>query len=126
MIHEKLKRLWGSERKMEHKLNKIINISKNNVLDKVKNKKPAIFSNYHYGAIWIDPKHLLIWYIFEKDADLEFAEENGLKDELEKLTRAELRVNGYPESAFGGIQIAFTTDEDIQRKTNGNYYYYFK
>jgi len=94
MIYEKFKRLWCNERKINHKLNKIINISKNNVLDKVKKKKPVVFNYYHYGAIWIDPKNLVVWYIFEKDIDLELAKQNGLKNELEQRTRIELRLMG--------------------------------
>lgn len=38
----------------------------------------------------------------------------------------ELENNSYPESALDEIQIDFTSDEDIQKETNGNYYYYFK
>jgi hypothetical protein len=126
MIHEILKRLWDEERKNNHKLNKIINKSKKNVLNKVKSKKPVIFNNYHYGAIGVNPKNLVIWYIFKKDIELELANENGLKIEIEKLTIAELEANGYPESALDEIYIAFTTDEDIQKVAGGNYYYYFK
>ncbi len=47
-------------------------------------------------------------------------------DELKILTLWELKENGYPEDVLGDIQIAFTTDEDIQNETNGNYWYYFK
>jgi len=107
-------------------LNRIIEISKYNVMEKVKNRKPTIFSKFHYGSFGINPKYLVIWYLFEKDTDLEKAEANGLKEELVQLTLVELRANGYPETALDEIQIAFTTDEDIQRETNGNYYYYFK
>ncbi len=45
-------------------------------------------------------------------------------DELKILTLYELKANGYPEDVLGEIQIVFTTDEDIQRETGGNYWYY--
>jgi hypothetical protein len=54
------------------------------------------------------------------------AEDNGLIDELKRLTLSELKTNGYPEDVLDEIQIAFTNDEDIQRETGGNYWYYFK
>ena len=92
----------------------------------VKDKKPAIFSNFHYGSIGINPKYLVIWYLFEKDSDLKEAKANGLVDKLKKLTLMELKSNSYPESALDEIQIAFTSDEDIQKETGGNYWYYFK
>jgi hypothetical protein len=95
-------------------------------MEMVKDKKPAIFGNFHYGSIGINPKYLVIWYLFEKDSDLKEAEANGLVDELKKLTLMDLKDNGYPENVLDEIQIAFTSDEDIQKETKGNYYYYFK
>jgi len=96
------------------------------VAEQVKDKKPVIFSKFHYGSIGINPKYLVIWYLFEKDADLKEAEDNGLLDDLKILTLWELKNKGYPEDVLGEIQIAFTTDEDIQMETGGNYWYYFK
>lgn len=95
-------------------------------MEMVKDKKPMIFSNFHYGSIGINPKYLVIWYLFEKDSDLKEAKANGLVDKLKKLTLMELKSNSYPESALDEIQIAFTSDEDIQKETGGNYWYYFK
>jgi hypothetical protein len=92
----------------------------------VKDRKLMIFGNFHYGSIGINPKYLVIWYLFEKDSDLKEAEASGLVDELKKLTLMELKNNSYPESALSEIQIAFTSDEDIQKETGGNYWYYFK
>lgn len=125
-IDEKLREEWEAERKIELKYNRIINISTSKVTEQVKDKKPSIFSNFHYGSVGINPKHLVIWYLFEKDADLKEAEDNGLVDELKILTLWELKANGYPEDVLCEIHVAFTTDEDIQRETNGNYWYYFK
>jgi hypothetical protein len=95
-------------------------------MENVKEREPVIFSNFHYDSIGIGPKYLVIWYIFEKDDELREAENNGLVDELKILTLWELKANGYPEDVLSEIQIAFTTDEDIQKETNGNYWYYFK
>jgi hypothetical protein len=45
---------------------------------------------------------------------------------LDILTRDELRENGYPEEGLREIMVSFTTDGDIQRETDGNYWEYFK
>ncbi|MEL7670914.1 hypothetical protein [Methanobacterium sp.] len=95
-------------------------------MDMVKDRKPMIFSNFHYGSIGINPKYLVIWYLFEKDSELKEAENNGLLNELKEITISELKANGYPEDVLDEIQIAFTSDEDIQKETGGNYWYYFK
>lgn len=126
MSDEKLRQEWAEERKIELKYDRIINTSVNRVMEQIKDKKPKIFSKFHYGAIGINPKYLVIWYLFEKDAELREAEDNGLIYELKILTLWELKANGYPEDVLSEIQIAFTTDEDIQNETNGNYWYYFK
>jgi hypothetical protein len=117
---------YDEERKIELKLNRIINLSKERALQKVADRKPVIFDNYHYGSIATNPKNLVIWYLFEKDSEMEEARNNGLMADLRKLTLEELKSNGYPEEVLGEIYIEFTTDEDIQNTTDGNYYYYFK
>jgi len=125
-INEKLRKEWDAERKIEHKFNRIIIISTSKVMDIVKDKKPMIFSNFHYGSIGINPKYLVIWYLFEKDSDLKEAESNGSLNELKQLTIFELKANGHLEDVLDEIQIAFTSDEDLLIETGGNYWYYFK
>ncbi len=126
MINKLFNLSYDEERKIELKLKRIINLARDRALEKVKNRKPFIFDSFYYGAIAINPKNLVIWYLFEKDSELEEARANGLVDDLKRLTRSELESNGYPVEALDEIYIEFTTDEDIQRTTNGNYWYYFK
>jgi hypothetical protein len=42
------------------------------------------------------------------------------------LTRAELIAGNYPPKGAEQMKVAFTSDEDIQRETGGNYWTYFK
>lgn len=56
---------------------------------------------------------------------MEDAENNGLMADLRKITLEEMKANGYPEEVLGEIYVEFTTDEDIQNTTDGNYFYYF-
>ncbi|HZD39654.1 MAG TPA: hypothetical protein VE131_02965 [Terriglobales bacterium] len=110
----------------QKKLDAIAERSKNSVLRTLGNTNPLIFSHFYYGASAIHPRHLVVWYLFECDKDYELAKTNGLTDKLDKLTRDELRKNGYPEEGIKDVKVSFTTDEDIQRETGGDYWSYFK
>ena len=59
-MDDKLKHEWDAERKIELKFSRIINTSINRVMEQVKDKKPEIFSKFHYGSIDINPKYLVI------------------------------------------------------------------
>lgn len=115
---------------------------------------PKIYSHLFYGAVDIAPQNLVIWYLFETDAELECAKTTGFCDDLERTTIKNLIDLGYPKEAFeitdmgtpditfcNGTKeeqdnilqlltyrkasISFTTKEDIDNKADGNYYYYF-
>jgi hypothetical protein len=79
-----------------------------------------------YGDTAADPCNLTAWYIFKKDSCVAEAKRNGLAHRMIGLTRKELIRNGYPVKAVAKIKISFTSDEDIQNKTDGNYWRYFQ
>ena len=112
--------------KRQKQLDLIVEKSKDAVLKTIGNSDPPIFSHFFYGASAIHPRHLVVWYLFETDKENEIAKGNSLTDKLDKFTRNELRKNGYPEEGLREIMVSFTTDEDIQRETGGNYWNYFK
>jgi predicted DNA-binding transcriptional regulator YafY len=112
--------------KRQKQLDLIVEKSKNAVLKTVGNCDPSIFDHFFYGSSAIHPRHLVVWYLFKTDKEYEIANSNNLTEELDKLTRDELRKNGYPEEGLREIMVSFTTDEDIQRKTGGDYWKYFK
>jgi hypothetical protein len=89
-------------------------------------KEPPIFTSFYYGAVDINPAYLTIWYIFKLDKELRIAENIGFTSELIELTKKYLKKYKYPEKAMNDIIISFTSDEDIQKTTGGNYWYYFK
>jgi len=66
------------------------------------------------------------WYIFDTDGDLQVATENGLTAKIDAATRCELAAGGYPEAGIRLMHVSFTSKEDVDRKTGGNYYLYFK
>lgn len=110
----------------QKQLDLIVEKSKNSVLKTIGNSDPPIFCHFFYGASAIHPRHLVIWYVFQTDKEYELAKSNKLTDTLDKLTREELGKNGYPDEGLRKIMVSFTTDEDIQRTTGGNYGEYFK
>ena len=112
--------------KQQKQLDLIVEKSKNAVLKTIGNSDPSIYCHFFYGASAIHPRHLVVWYLFKTDKEYEIAKSKKLTDELDKLTRNELRKNGYPEEGLREIMVSFTTDEDIQRETDGNYWEYFK
>jgi hypothetical protein len=112
--------------KRQKQLDLIVEKSTNAVLKTIENSYPSIFSHFFYGASAIHPRHLVVWYMFKTNKEYEIAISNKLTDKLDKLTRDELRENGYPEEGLREIMVSFTTDGDIQRETDGNYWEYFK
>lgn len=76
---------------------------------------PKIVDAMFYGAIGIDPKHLVVWYIFARDRDKQRAESDGLTVALERNTRAALRDEGYPDAGVDQMQVAFASNEEIAR-----------
>ena len=53
------------------------------------------------------------------------AKRSGIAHRIVGLTRKELIRNGYPMKAVSKVKIDFASDEDIQNKTDGNYWKYF-
>jgi hypothetical protein len=88
--------------------------------------KPALHSRFFYGATGIHPRHLVTWYLFATDVELEEAKRVGLTGRIDALTREHLARQGYPAEAIPEVMVSFTTDEDIQHQTGGDYWAYFK
>lgn len=110
----------------QRRLDEIAKFAMARVLDAVAAREPSVQSHLFYGASAIHPKHLVTWYIFRTDHDLETARNNGLTSYLDALTRAELIRRGYPARGTQIMQVSFTSEEDVQSKSGGNYFAYFK
>lgn len=116
-------------------------------------RTPKLFAHFFYGAVDVGPQNLVVWFLFETDAELETARASGLCDELREATIHNLIPLGYPQEAFdldqtelpteeitfqGSLQedmrsltgrkatVSFTTKEDIDNKANGDYHLYFQ
>ena len=115
------------EREVRQKhLDGIVTGAMRRVVMAISGRTPVIKSHFFYGASAINPKHLVTWYLFSTDDEWENAKNNGLIADIEKLTRQELVRNNYPEDGATQMMVSFTSDEDIQRTTGGDYLAYFK
>lgn len=136
--------------------NRIIKKAVEKTVFQFSNSDPQISNHFFYGAVDIRPENLVVWYLFKTDLELESAKENGLCKKLEEATINNLVELGYPWEAFcekvvslpskisfangtpeqqskiihalthRSASIAFTTEEDVDKKANGDYYLYFK
>ncbi len=137
------------------KRNRIIKKAVKKTVSDFADRTPKIYEHFFYGAFDIAPQYLVVWYLFQTDAELETAKSSGYCDDLEKATISNLIDLGYPQEAFeitnmgtpnitfcGGTEeyqqnilhsltyskamISFTTKEDIDNKANGDYHVYFQ
>src|SRR5580700_3848387 len=70
----------------QRRLDEISRAAMKGVLDAVAAREPAVREHVFYGASAIHPRHLVTWYIFHTDRELETAQQNGLTSELDTLT----------------------------------------
>ncbi|MFO1452575.1 MAG: hypothetical protein U1F61_30695 [Opitutaceae bacterium] len=99
----------------ERVLKPIVELAMATVRQEVSSRQPIIRESFFYGAMGVDPKHLVIWYIFNSEGEIAIARRTGLLGDLDAQSRLALRTEGYPEQAIGLIQVSFASDEAIRR-----------
>jgi hypothetical protein len=109
----------------QRRLDAISRTAMSQSLSAVAARNPPVSKHFFYGASAICSKHLVTWYIFRTDVELREAEQHGLTADLERLTRSNLTNGGYPNKGARYMHVSFTSEEDIQRQSGGNYRDYF-
>ena len=138
-----------------NELTNIIELSIKNTLKQIEVIEPKVVHNIYFGAYEISPCNLVICYFFKTNEEWNNAKNNKFTVEISKLTISNMIQNGYPSSAFDvniiplkkhkfasatkeqekeyiksmthrKVEICFASKEDVDKKANGNYYYYFK
>ena len=112
--------------KRQKELDSIVKVATDRVVASIVDQKPELHLHFFYGSSAIHPKHLAAWYLFHTDADWEAAKRSGLTDTIERRTRKELSDAGYPAIGVSEMAVCFTSHEDIERETGGDYWRYFK
>lgn len=114
------------------KLNRIIKRSIDKTVAMIGKGYPEIIFYTFYGSFKTDPHSLVIWYVFKTDSDLSGAEKAGYSKGIEELTVRNLISFGYPEEAFESdgegkkVTVCFASQEDVDRKADGDYRIYFQ
>lgn len=114
------------------RLNRIIKKAIKQTVSEVEGKYPEIIFHTFYGSVDISPRNLTVWYIFKSDSDLAAARESGFCDKIKEMTVDKLVSSGYPEEAFVPDEkgktaaVCFASQEDVERKADGDYRLYFQ
>ena len=95
----------GSRRK------RIIEKAVKKTLMQVSGRSQRIREHFFYGAYDEAPQYLVVWYLFETDAELEEAQESGFCKEIERLTIDNLILSGYPKEAFELTKMEIPTEK---------------
>ena len=79
--------------------------------------QPPVYDDWHYGMVALDPKSLVIWYIFQTDGELEQARACGLCGRIAEATAAHLEKLRYPANVRG--RVSFASQETIDNTPGG-------
>ena len=76
-----------------------------------------------FGA-YIQPENYFVSYILATDAQLKAAQQSGLTEQINSYHREQLTKRHYP---IQGIKdCCFASQEECDKKFDGNWYYYYK
>ncbi len=93
------------------KRKRIIEKAVKKTVQQVEDRNLKIYEHFFYGAYDQSPQYLVVWYLFETDAELEEAKESGFCKEIERLTIDNLILSGYPKEAFELTKMEIPTDK---------------
>lgn len=91
--------------------NRIIKKAVTKTVLEFENKNLKLYDYFYYGAVDISPQNLVVWYLFETDAELEIAISSGLCNELQKATIKNLISFGYPQESFYSANMEIPTEK---------------
>lgn len=91
-------------------LTRIIEKGLKKSVDEISDCTPRYVDYFYYGAYDTNPRHLVIWFIFDTDNDLEEARNSGLCDRITSVVITDLISEGYPKEAFNALKNDVNTE----------------
>ena len=76
-----------------------------------------------YGAVDIDPKHLVIWICVQSDR---MKDRLAVEPDLPNEIRSILIKNNYPHQSVDEVYIGIESQETVDRESDGDWYLHFK
>lgn len=89
----------------------------------VKERYKCLYGGFEWGAYY-SPENYFVSYFFATDKELMEAKESGLTEEINNYHKEKLKGKGYPIESIKDCD--FASQEECNRKYNGNWYYYYK
>ena len=106
---------YATYARKEEQLRPIVQQAIDAVLRAEGGQRPPIRARLIHGAIGIDPKHLVIWYLFKTDREKELSDASGQTKRLIDDTLKALADFNYPHHTVGREQVCFASEEEIGR-----------
>jgi hypothetical protein len=88
----------------------------------LKGTSPPVVDTLYYGATYIDPKHLAVWFFVDTNADLALTKDSGLEDRLRAETKAALTRNGYPAASVSEVYVKLDSSENVEKGGGWQYF----
>ena len=92
-------------------------------MENVKTHFTDIKQGVEFGA-YIQPEDYFVSYIFATDAQLKAVQQSGLTEQISSYHKEWLKKHHYPMQ--GSTDRCFASQEECDRKFDGNWYYYYK
>lgn len=83
-----------------------------------------IDSVVHYGATYLDPRHLVIWFLLPTNKIVSEAKNDGFAERVEREVRVQLERYGYPIAALPHVTVGLESSENVRNAGGWRRYFH--